>query len=61
MFISEMAYNSLRTVAGENTFQEFLEGRGKMADSLEKVVGPQVHAWGLYIENIFIKGMLIII
>jgi uncharacterized membrane protein YqiK len=57
MFIAEMAYNALRTVAGEHTFQEFLENRGKLADSLEDVVGPQVHAWGLYIENIFIKGI----
>ena len=24
MFISEMSYNALRTVAGENTFQDFL-------------------------------------
>jgi len=33
-FIAEMAYNALRTVAGEHTFQEFLEIRGKLADAL---------------------------
>ena len=54
-----MSYNALRTVAGEHTFQEFLESRGKLADSLEAIVGPQVHAWGLLIENIFIKGTII--
>lgn len=34
MFIAEMSYSALRTVAGEHTFQEFLEIRGKLADSL---------------------------
>ncbi len=49
MFIAEMSYSALRTVAGEHTFQEFLEIRGKLADSLEVLVAPQVKGWGLYI------------
>lgn len=59
MFIAEMSHSALRTVAGEHTFQELLQSRAKLADSLETVVAPQVHAWGLYIENIFIKGIFV--
>jgi hypothetical protein len=51
-----MAYNALRMVTGEHTFQEFLESRSKLADSLERIVAPQVQGWGLHVENIFIQG-----
>lgn len=41
---------------GENIFQELLEHRDKLAHQLEGYVKEKVFPWGLYIENIFIKG-----
>ena len=56
-----MSYNALRNVIGEHIFQELLEDRAKLADSLEEIVGKQVQVWGIYTENIFIKGISFII
>jgi erythrocyte band 7 integral membrane protein len=55
-FIKEISYSALRSVMGENVFQELLENRAKVASQLEEFVKEKVYPWGLYIENIFIKG-----
>lgn len=55
-FIKEISYSALRSVIGENIFQELLEHRAKLAHQLEDYVKEKVYPWGLYIENIFIKG-----
>lgn len=57
-FITEISYSALRSVIGENIFQELLEHRAKLAGQLEEYVKEKVYPWGLYIENIFIKGKL---
>ena len=56
-FIGEISYSAMRTIVGEHIFQELLEDRAKIAENLEKYVKNQVATWGLYIENIFIKGI----
>jgi erythrocyte band 7 integral membrane protein len=52
-----MSYAALRSVVGENTFQELLENRNRVADELEDYIKDKIYPWGLYIENIFIKGI----
>lgn len=51
-----MSYAALRSVVGENTFQELLEHRDRVAVELGIYVKEKILPWGLYIENIFIKG-----
>lgn len=60
-FIKEISYSALRSVMGENIFQELLEHRAKVAAQLEEFVKEKVYPWGLYIENIFIKGTYVVI
>lgn len=55
-FITEIAYAAMRTVTGENTFQELLVSRTEIAQNLEDYIKEKVYPWGLYIENLFIKG-----
>ena len=55
-FITEIAYAAMRTVTGENTFQELLVNRTEIAQNLEDYIKEKVYPWGLYIENLFIKG-----
>lgn len=49
----------MRTVVGETSFQDLLEKRKKVADAIEMYVQQSVHTWGLYIENIFIKDLIL--
>jgi len=56
-FIKEMAYAAMRSVVGENTFQELLETRDQIAVQLGEYVKEKLFPYGLYIEQIFIKGM----
>lgn len=58
-FISEMSYSAMRTVVGETSFQELLENRAGVADAIEGYVKQSVSTWGLLIENIFIKDLLL--
>lgn len=54
-----MSYSAMRTVIGETTFQDLLEKRKYVADKIEEYVEQSVKTWGLYIENIFIKDLLL--
>ena len=49
----------MRTVTGENTFQELLVSRTEIAQNLEAYIKEKVYPWGLFIENLFIKGTLL--
>lgn len=55
-FIGEMSQAALRSVGGEHTLQEMLSNRERIAVELRGFVEKQVEPWGLYIENIFLKG-----
>lgn len=48
-FIKEISYAALRSVMGQNPFQELLEHRAKVAHQLEEYVKEKVYPWGLYI------------
>lgn len=48
-FITEMSFAALRSVVGENTFQELLENRNRVADQLEEYVKGKISPWGLFI------------
>lgn len=56
-FISEMSQAALRSVGGEHTLQDMLSNRERIARELQRYVENQVEPWGLYIENIFLKGI----
>lgn len=58
-FISEMSYSAMRTVVGERNFQNLLEDRKEVADAIEGYVKQSVGTWGLFIENIFIKDLIL--
>jgi len=51
-----MAYAAMRSVVGENIFQELLETRDQVAVQLGEYVKEKLFPYGLYIEHIFIKG-----
>ncbi len=57
--VSEITYATLRTVCGEHTLQDLLEQRQKMSDEIELFVEKQVETWGVFIEQAFIKDMLV--
>ena len=44
---------------GETLFQDLLEDRKNVAESIEGYVKQSVGTWGLYIENIFIKDLIL--
>lgn len=54
-----MSYSAMRTVVGETIFQDLLEKRKQIADSIEAYVAQSVNTWGLFIENIFIKDLIL--
>lgn len=57
--VSEITYATLRTVCGEHTLQEMLEKRQYIADEIENFVFDVVSEWGIYVENVFIKDMIL--
>ncbi|CAD8211586.1 unnamed protein product [Paramecium pentaurelia] len=56
--IKEITYATLRTICGEHTLQEIIENRQKIADEIEGFIFDVVSEWGIYLEHIFIKDML---
>ena len=57
-FIVEMSQAALRSVGGEHTLQDMLSNRDKIARELQRFVENQVEPWGLLIENIFLKDLV---
>ncbi|CAD8125477.1 unnamed protein product [Paramecium sonneborni] len=56
--VKEITYATLRTICGEHNLQEIIENRQKIADEIEAFVFDVVSEWGIYLEHIFIKDML---
>ena len=56
-----MSYAAMRSVVGENTFQDMLEHRDRVAEQLGEYVKEKLYPFGLYIEHIFIKGNFLLI
>ena len=54
-----MSYSAMRTVVGETNFQDLLEDRKNVAEAIEGYVKQSVGTWGLFIENIFIKDLIL--
>lgn len=54
-----MSYSAMRTVVGETIFQDLLEKRKHVADEIEAYVEQSVNTWGLFIENIFIRDLIL--
>lgn len=57
--MKEITYASLRTICGEYTLQDLLEKRQHIADEIEKFVDKAVEGWGLFVEQVFIKDMIL--
>ncbi|CAK89406.1 unnamed protein product (macronuclear) [Paramecium tetraurelia] len=56
--VKEITYATLRTICGEHTLQDIIENRQKIADEIEGFIFDVVSEWGIYLEHIFIKDML---
>ncbi|KAM3127835.1 hypothetical protein pb186bvf_020066 [Paramecium bursaria] len=54
--VKDMTYAALRQVSGEHKLQELLENREKVQDSIESYLDKATENWGIYVEEVFIKG-----
>ncbi|EGR28140.1 stomatin family protein, putative [Ichthyophthirius multifiliis] len=55
----ELTYTCLRTICGEHSFQDLLEKRDVINDQIEAFIEQQSSNWGIYVEQVFIKDMLL--
>ena len=57
--VSNLCYSALRTVMGVYTLNELQEKKMEIAASLEKYLREHVKMWGISIEQIFIKDIIL--
>jgi erythrocyte band 7 integral membrane protein len=57
--IDQLAHATLRNVFGKHSIQECLENREKIANEIQKDVSEQIMNWGVKIESIQIKDIII--
>ncbi|CAK93949.1 unnamed protein product (macronuclear) [Paramecium tetraurelia] len=57
--VKDMTYAALRQVCGEHQLQDLLEHREMVQDSIEAYLDKQTEQWGIYIEEVFIKDMVL--
>jgi regulator of protease activity HflC (stomatin/prohibitin superfamily) len=57
--ISQMAETTMRTVVGEVNLQELLTKRDEIADRIEGIVGPKAELWGVHIEGVELKDIVL--
>lgn len=57
--VKNLTYSALRTVCGVYTLNELQEKKAELANQLQLYVGERVKQWGIIIEQIFIKDMVL--
>ena len=57
--VKNLTYSALRTVCGVYTLNELQEKKAELAHQLQQYVGERVKQWGIIIEQIFIKDMVL--
>ncbi|KRX10591.1 hypothetical protein PPERSA_05411 [Pseudocohnilembus persalinus] len=59
MAVEEIVIAALRAVCGEYTMQQLLEQRDVISEQLEKFIFQEVKNWGIYVEQAFIKDIIL--
>lgn len=54
--VREMAFAAVRTISGENTFDTLVGNRAAIGRQLKEYTNSQIAEWGIFIEQLFIKG-----
>lgn len=57
--VSQMAETTMRTVVGEINLQKLLTERDHVAERIESIVGPKAAAWGVAIEGVELKDIVL--
>lgn len=55
--VTQLAFATMRCVAGRFTFQEILEKRQEIQDRIQSFVDDHVWEWGVALENVVIKDI----
>ena len=57
--VKEMSLAAIRTISSESLFQDLIEKRKKFEAPLLEFVNDQLTTWGVFVENIFVKDILL--
>lgn len=57
--VSQLAETTMRTVVGEVVLQELLTNRDDIARRIETIIAPKADAWGVTIEAVELKDMVL--
>lgn len=57
--VSQLAETTMRTVVGEVVLQELLTNRDDVAHRIEKLIGPKAEKWGVAIEGVELKDIVL--
>lgn len=55
--VEQYAQTTMRSVVGEVTLDELLQGRDKIAERIQSIVESTAAAWGLDVENVELKDI----
>lgn len=55
--VEQYAQTTMRSVVGEVTLDELLQGRDKIAERIQTIVEKATTAWGLNVENVELKDI----
>ncbi len=55
--VEQYAQTTMRSVVGEVTLDELLQGREKIAEHIQSIVESTASAWGLDVENVELKDV----
>ena len=57
--ISQYAQTTMRNIVGETTLDELLANRDKIADRIREIVDKETDAWGLKVNNVELKDIIL--
>ncbi|KAL4449340.1 hypothetical protein ABPG74_015722 [Tetrahymena malaccensis] len=57
--LEQLTYACLRSICGEHSLQDLLEKREQVNDQIENYVEEHVKDWGIFVEQVFIKDMIL--
>lgn len=57
--VSNLTFSTLRNTCGQHILQELLEKREEVAKHIQDYVDDHAHKWGVKVEHVFIKDILL--
>ena len=57
--IMHLSYSVLRAVTGQYTLQDLLEKKEEVRIEIKKQCDEQLMSWGIHIENVYIKDIIV--